>query len=252
MKKEYPHFKGKEAIAHLLEAREKGLEATIEEHGKELSGPLFAGTDAAKETAVILTILAILFQGIGLPINYALISFAIFSFAYLLYKTGRSALLGWNRLERLHRVIEEERWEIEHHRHQEKEELIALYKDKGFSGKLLQEVIEVLMADDNRLLQVMLQEELGLKLESFEHPLKQAFGAFIGTISTLIIMGLSFLAFFPYSSIAGASLIIIISSTLSAKHQKNKVLLSNVWNLALAYLCFSITYFSTNLIKSFV
>ena len=58
----------------------------------------------------------------------------------------------------------EERFEIAHHRGQEKEELTELYALKGFKGELLDQVINVLMADDNRLLSVMLEEELGLEL----------------------------------------------------------------------------------------
>ena len=99
-------------------------------------------------------------------------------------------MLGWSRLERLHRVIEEERWEIEHHRPQEREELRALYAAKGLRENSSMRSIEVLMADDNRLFQVMLEEELGLTLEAYEHPLKQAFGAFFGAhCSALCLFG---------------------------------------------------------------
>jgi hypothetical protein len=102
---------------------------------------------------------------------------SLFSFGWAVWKTGRSALLGWGRMERLHRLIEEERWEIQHHRAQERRELGEMYRAKGFDGKLLEEVLDVLMSDDNRLLKVMLEEELGLTLEAYEHPLRQAIGA---------------------------------------------------------------------------
>ena len=61
-----------------------------------------------------------------------------------------------------------------------------MYEQKGLSGDLLDQVIEVLMADDNRLLRVMLEEELGLTLESYEHPLKQAAGAGLGVLSAFL------------------------------------------------------------------
>src|SRR5262249_53556095 len=112
--------------------------------------------------------------------------------AWLIWKTGRSAWLGWSRIERLHRVVEQEKWEIEHHRQQEREELKALYATKGFEGKLLEDVLDVLMADGDRLLRVMVEEELGLTLESHEHPLKQAVGAGLGVLfsSILCLFGL--------------------------------------------------------------
>ncbi len=90
---------------------------------------------------------------------------------------GRSAWLGWSRLERLHRILAQEKWEIEHNREQEREELGVLYAAKGFEGKLLEDVLDVLMADGDRLLKVMVEEELGLTLESQVHPLKQGLGA---------------------------------------------------------------------------
>ena len=99
------------------------------------------------------------------------------------WKTARSALLGWARVERFHRVIEEERWEIEHHRAARKARAYRNVPGKGLTGKFLEEVIDVLMADDNRLLRVMLEEELGITLEAYEHPLKQAAGAFCGSVS---------------------------------------------------------------------
>ena len=72
---------------------------------------------------------------------------------------------GLGRLERLHRVIEEERWEIEHHRQEEREELAALYQAKGLTGKLLDDVVATLMADDNRLLQSCSKRRWGLLLK---------------------------------------------------------------------------------------
>ena len=92
--------------------------------------------------AALLGMLWIIFSAFTLPFYHCLALLTVFASATLLLKCGRSAILGWSRLSRLHRLIEEERWEIEHHRPQEKEELIALYKAKGFSGDLLDEVIE--------------------------------------------------------------------------------------------------------------
>ena len=157
-------------------------------------------------------------------------------------------VVDWSRLERLHRLIEEERWEIEHHRPQEKEELTALYAAKGFSGKLLHEVIEVLMADDNRLLEVMLQEELGLSLESYEHPLKQAAGALVGVLGSVVI--LSFALFFlpAWGPTLAATLIIALSAGTTAQLEKNRPLPSIVWNLGIAALAAGIAYFLAEMI----
>ena len=111
------HFKGKDALQHVIDARIKGKAASAEVHGTELPGHISAAADAAKETALILLILWTL---LGSGAHWLML---VFISGWLVWKVGRSAILGWSRLERLHRVIEEERYEIEHHRPQEKEEL---------------------------------------------------------------------------------------------------------------------------------
>jgi len=240
----HTHFKGKEALAHVIEAREKGQIASAEIHGTELPGHYSAAADAAKETALILLVLWVIFREMQEEAHF----FAfVFILGYLVWKVGRSAILGYARLERLHRVIEEERWEITHHRGQEKEELKALYAAKGFSGKLLDEVVDVLMADDNRLLQEMLEEELGLRLETYEHPLKQAAGALVGVLGAAIIMSFGFFVLPEWSVIVLAFLVIALSAGTTAQLEKNKLLPSMVWNLGIGALAASVAYFAAQI-----
>lgn len=241
----HPHFKGKEAIQHVIDARIKGKQAASEIHGTELPGHYSAAADAAKETAFLILLLWTLFSELHYKMDLILI---VFTLAFLVWKVGRSAILGWSRLERLHRVIEEERWEIEHHRTQEKEELRALYAAKGFSGKLLDEAVDVLMADDNRLLQVMLEEELGLSLESYEHPLKQAAGALVGVLGSAFILSFGLFVLPFWGAAACAALIIALAAGSSAQLQKNHPLPAIVWNLAVAALAAAVAYFAGQLL----
>lgn len=234
------HFQGQSVFEHLKNARERGARATAETHGTELPGHFFAGADSANETAIAFLIL----WAIGVPFYV----FIAFGFGWLIWKTGRSALIGWSRLERVHRLIEEERWEIEHHREQEREELREMYEVKGFSGKLLDEVVNVLMADDNRLLRVMLEEELGLTLEIYEHPLKQAFGAFVGTLACAGVATLAFYFSPTYGIPVIAALIFIITSTLTARFEKRKKVTNLIWHLALTAFACTGAYFLTRLI----
>lgn len=236
------HFKGKDALQHVIDARLKGKTASAEIHGTELPGHVSAAADAAKETALILLILWTL---LGSGAHWLML---VFISGWLVWKVGRSAILGWSRLERLHRVIEEERYEIEHHRPQEKEELRALYAAKGFSGKLLDEAIEVLMADDNRLLQVMLEEELGLNLESHEHPLKQASGALLGVLGSALVMSFGLFALPNWGAAACAAVIIALSAGTTAQLEKNRPLPAIIWNLAIAVLAAGTSYFLAQLI----
>ena len=166
-----------------------------------------------------------------------------FSFGWILWKVGRSAWLGWARLERLHRLVAEEKWEIEHHRHQEREELAALYAAKGFHGKLLEDVMDVLMSDDDRLLRVMLEEELGLSLEKQEHPLKQSLGAGIGALLTALICAISYALFSSTGLIIAALLVMGFAGGLSARYEKNRKIPAIIWNIGLGILAFGCPYF---------
>lgn len=228
------HFEGKTVVEHLKAARAKGVLASAEVHGAETPGFFSAMADAARDVAVVLLLVWILFTPAW---KFLLLLMG----GLLLWKAGRSAMLGWTRLNRLHRLIEEERWEIQHSRPQEQEELTALYRAKGFSGKLLEDVVATLMADDNRLLQVMLEEELGLALEIYEHPLKQSLGAAIGVIfsSLLFLAG----CLFPYGPFAAAALAVAIAAFAIAHTEKNPRLQAVIWNLAVLVLAAGAVYF---------
>lgn len=236
MSENYKHFEGKETAEHLRAAREKGAKATAEVHGTEMPGYLSAFADSLRETSILLIGMWILLSSFNSAQTKILWVLSLFSIGWLFWKVGRSSLLGWARLERLHRLIEQEQWEIEHHRAQEKEELTAMYKQKGLSGKLLEQVIEVLMADDNRLLRVMLEEELGLTLETYEHPLKQAAGAGLGVITAIVGATIGFFI----GGFLGATILLIILfggvTLIASKREGNELIKSLVWNLAVGVL----------------
>jgi hypothetical protein len=238
MSGKHSHFKDKEAIDHVVEAQAKGLIDSTESHGTEMPGHLSSACDAAKETAIVLPLIFCALQPLNVTAKELSILLCVFAFAWFVWKCGRSALLGWSRLERLHRVLEQEKWEIDHHRAQEREELSALYRAKGFEGRLLEEVMDVLMADEDRLLKVMVEEELGLRLESQDHPLKQGIGAGIGTAATafLCILGL-FL--YPSHGIFISGLFVIGAATLTAcLYERNQPIPGVIWNLGLGILTF--------------
>ncbi len=237
------HFKGKSAVEHVAEAQARGIIAAAEIHGTEIPGSIAAGTDGARETVIVLLLLNLLAMNMGWSYGVTLSIFAIFAFGWLIWKTGRSAWLGWSRLERLHRILEEERWEIEHNRGQEREELKALYAAKGFEGKLLEDVMDVLMADGDRLLKVMIEEELGLTLEVHEHPLQQALGAALGVFIAAILCITGYLAALNIGLFAAAFITILMSSFISAKAQRNELISAIVWNLAIAFISIGMAYF---------
>lgn len=237
------HFKGKNAIEHVAEAQARGIIDSTEIHGTETSGKVAAGTDAARDAALVLALLGQLFALMAWPQQSVFLILSIVGFALLLWKAGRSAWLGWSRLERLHRVLVQEKWEIDHNRQQERDELRVLYATKGFEGKLLEAVLDVLMADGDRLLKVMVQEELGLSLAAYDHPLMQSVGAAVGVFCATAIVLLGVALDGIWGSIAAALLVIGVSAGLAAYFASNRIVQAVVWNLGLAAVALASLHF---------
>jgi len=240
---EETHFSGKKPLDHVVEKQTAGLLKSAEIHGVEMPGHLAAGTDAMKESAFLLVFLATVLDRLAYTPNEIGGILTIFSIGWMLWKTGRAALLGWHHLERMHRVMEEERWEIEHHRKQERQELLELYSVKGFQGKLLDDVVDVLMSDSDRLLRVMLEEELGLTLETTEHPLLQSAGAFFGVLIAAVTVILSVLFFPIYGIIITGAIVVATASVIAARNERNRTIPATIWNLGMAGAAFGIGYF---------
>lgn len=230
------HFKGKEAIEHVVEAQAKGILATAEVHGTEIPGHISSGADAARETGVVLLVIWLILSQTNLSFTTIFEILGIFSFSWIVWKAGRSAWLAWSRLERMHRVVEQERWEIQHHRSQERDELKELYRAKGFEGQLLEDVIDVLMADEDRLLKVMVEEELCLSLGTHEHPLKQAIGAAAGTIAASALCFIFFYGFPANGLWVGSFLTLAIAAAISAYYEGNRLVPAIVWNVGIGAL----------------
>ena len=100
-----------------------------------------------------------------------------------------------------------------------------MYEQKGFSGDLLDQVVEV------------------LTLETYEHPLKQAVGAAMGGVIASVGALLS-AAFAGMWGIAIVLLLLFSAATLvTAKREGNALIKSLIWNLAVAILSIGTLYF---------
>ena len=70
--------------------------------------------------------------------------------------------------------IEREREEIERWPDRERDEISAIYREKGFAGPLLEQIVAHITSDPDRWSNVMMREELGFNEESFDRPLRSA------------------------------------------------------------------------------
>lgn len=238
----HDHFQGKSAGEHLKEALLKGRRVQEHTHTPPLPTHLFCMAEGIKELLVLFlfTFLATFtFPQITSWLPTVMGALTLF---WALYKGFTASLVGFEKLGRMHKLVEEEKHEIKHNRSQEREELTAMYKLKGFEEPLLTQVIDVLMADDHRLLMVMLEEELGLQLESEEHPIKQGLFACIGTfiVGSLITTASLFLPHMVLFTLL--SLALLATAIFSAKVQSTKKTPNVIWQLAIAALALSLSH----------
>jgi VIT1/CCC1 family predicted Fe2+/Mn2+ transporter len=70
--------------------------------------------------------------------------------------------------------VDRERYEIRRFPEHEKDEIRGIYKQKGFSGPLLDQIVAHITGDPDRWADVMMREELGFNEENFESPVKSS------------------------------------------------------------------------------
>jgi len=107
--------------------------------------------------------------------------------------------------------IEREKWEMENVPGAEIQEIEDIYKEKGFSGTDLENIVKKITSNKKVWLDTMLTEELKLNLEIVGSPLKSAFRMF----GAFLIGGI--LPIIPYFFSNGyVPLLIAIGTSLSA------------------------------------
>jgi vacuolar iron transporter family protein len=248
------HYKGKNALQHLIEARYKGTSAGSEPHGIEASGRATAFWDSARSSIIFHTLFALMALTPGTSFYHPLSESKLLYYLLVmtaslgLWFAGRSFFLARARLSRMEQALKEEKREVEKNRAEEKSELRDIYALKGFEGKLLDEVVEVLASDKNRLLQIMLEEELGLAQFSQDHPLKQGFFAGLGTLFFGTLFSLAW-AFLPliYAFLSTGIFFLLISIAISKLNKANTIE-SVVSQFALALGAVGFIYFIRSLI----
>jgi VIT1/CCC1 family predicted Fe2+/Mn2+ transporter len=230
------HIQEKTVVEHLAKARQKGYLASVELHNYGFSSKLFSFTDAFRDGLVI-------FALIELCLSHRLWPLAL---GFTLYRGLKVTLQGFNRLERLHYLIKEEKYEIDHHREEERQELLAIYEAKGFKGTLLEEVVATLMADDNRLLQVMLEEELGVSFEVLDHPAVSGFMAISGMLAALFMIAA--LSLLPFGIYVGSFVLMGTIALYESKKQKLPSFNNVIWSLSSLLFVLVMAYFINKLV----
>lgn len=125
---------------------------------------------SARDGLILTWIMWLALQGFGSPLSNGpfLIALSVALALLVGISTGRSTYL---QVQYYESELERERSEIRDHFDHECDEVRALYAAKGFREPLLTQVVDTLTADEDRLLKLMMEEELGLSIQHMNHPL---------------------------------------------------------------------------------
>jgi VIT1/CCC1 family predicted Fe2+/Mn2+ transporter len=157
---------------------------------------------------------------------------------------GRSVVV---QLEFYLSVLQRERKEIREHPDQEIGELRVLYEAKGFREPLLSRVVETLAADDDRLLKVMMEEELGLRMHHMDHPLLVGLWHFLvsgaaGLAATLPLLWLTPQGARRWVPIGGGALLALLA-VITARTRRQAVMKTVVVAITTALVAGGVVYF---------
>lgn len=172
-------------VAKAAHTHERLLE-TLREDGTRtqvLADGVLGATDGIVTTFAIVAGAtgASLSPGIVLILGFANLLADGFSMATSNYLGARSQQQCW------HEERAREMWEIEHLPHAERDEIRHIYREKGFEGKVLENIVDTITTDRETWLNEMMREELGIHEERLI-PLMSA-------VVTFIAFGLA--GFFP-------------------------------------------------------
>jgi len=152
-----------------------------------------------------------------------------------------------------------EYWEVENLPEKERDEIREIYEAKGFTGDLLDQVVDVITADKDRWVDVMMKEELEMMEES-----RSPFKIGLATYISFIVVGLIPLSIYVIDLIVGGigdlfmwsciltSVGFILIGILKASVAQVNTIKSIFETLALGAIAAVVAYFVGDLLEAFL
>ena len=156
-----------------------------------------------------------------------------------------------------HKLIEY--WEVDNLPEKEREEVETIYRNKGFEGKLLQQVVDTITADKDRWVDVMMKDELMMSEET-KSPLKMGAVTYLSFILIgiipLIIYVWDYISVFPgnlfvWTSIF-TSLAFIFIGFLKTYVTETSKLKGIIETLILGVLAATVAYFVGDILEGII
>jgi len=209
-----------DAADHVAEARQRARQVLAGESHIGAVDDWRRALVSARDALIFIWLAWVALHGFGDPpfTGWMLVALAVALALLLGISTARSthAQVQYYAAE-----LDRERHEIRTNFEHEQEEVRELYAAKGFRGPLLEQIVDTLSADDDRLLKVMMEEELGLSLYHVNHPLIVGLWNFGGALLSGLALALP-TALMPSNSAhwwmpVGGCLLLGVVSWISAR-----------------------------------
>ncbi len=209
-----------DAADHVSEARQRARQVLAGESHLGAVDDWRRALVSARDALIFIWLTWIALHGFGDPpfTGWMLVALAIALAALIGISTARST---HTQVQFYASELERERHEIRTDFEHEREEVRALYAAKGFQEPLLTQIVDTLCADDDRLLKVMMEEELGLSLFHVNHPLLVGLWNFGGAAAAGLALALPAALSHPDAAHwwmpAGGSALMVVVGFLSAR-----------------------------------
>lgn len=242
-------------MTHIDKNNSKQNQSWLHKYQIYLGEFVYGGIDGA------VTTFAVVSGAVGAGLDNSII--IILGFANLLadgfamsvgaYLSSKSEKDNYNK----HKSLEY--WEVENRSQQEREDVELIYRNKGFEGDLLQQVVDTITADKDRWVDVMMKDKLMMS-ESTKSPFKMGLVTYIsfiiiGIIPLFVYVWNYFSAFpgslFLWTSIFTSIAFIFIGflKTYVTETSKLKGILET---LALGVLAAAVSYFVGDILEGMI
>lgn len=231
---------------HLTEARYRAREI--------LSGEAHVGDVddwrralvSARDATVIVWLLWIAALGYGWQSPPGPLLLAV-GFGVSLYLGISTAVATRVRLRHYESELERERMEVHDHPEHEREEVRRLYAAKGFREPLLGQITDVLCGDDDRLLKVMMEEELGLFIRHMHHPVLVGLWNALAGAAAISLLAVPICALEASTAVVwtpvGVTVVLLALSTVNARWTERELVPLVVSWFAMAAVAGGAAYF---------